>query len=127
MQLELSLAGEIFDAPTCLQVVVTQSWLKHIWLTGKSFDISMHLGIQHILPLWLGDIELMRIFLQHGYQKPEELCSLNCCHTFLHAFWLSDICTGARDSIDTHIWYLVLSLTLPVYLELAPSNAPFRS
>jgi len=100
-----SLAGKILDAPTCLQAVVTQSWLKHISLTVQSFDISVHLGVQHALPLQIGDIELMRVFLQHGYWKPEELCSLNHCCTFLHAFWLSDICTGAGDSIDSQIWY----------------------
>jgi len=67
MRLEIGLVGKIFDAPTCLQAVMTQSWLKHIWLTTQSFDINIHLGIQQVLPLWLGDIEIMRAFLQHGY------------------------------------------------------------
>jgi len=106
MQLEIGLAaGKLFDTPSCLQVVVTCSWLKHIWLTAQSFDITVHLGIQHILPLWSGNINIMRAFLQHGYWKPENLCSLNWCCTFLHAFWLSDICTSMGDSIDSQIWH----------------------
>ncbi len=57
------------------------------------------------MPLHVGDIEIMHVFLQYGYWNPEELCSLNCCCTFLHAFWLLDICTGTGDSIDDHqIW-----------------------
>jgi len=104
MQLKLGLAGELFDAPTCFQVVVTQSWLKQIWLTTQSLNISIHLGIQQLLPPYVGNIEIMHVFLQGGYRNPKELHSLNCCCNFLHAFWLLDICTGTSDSINHQVW-----------------------
>ncbi len=46
MQLELGWAGKLFDAPVCLQHAVTPSWLKHVWLTLQSLDISIHTGLR---------------------------------------------------------------------------------
>jgi len=30
--------------------------------------------------------------------------SLNCCRMHLHAFWLSDLCIGSGELIDTGLW-----------------------
>jgi len=30
--------------------------------------------------------------------------SLNCCRMHLHTFWLSDLCIGSGESIDTGLW-----------------------
>jgi len=78
MHLELGWAGELFDAPVCLQQAVTTSWLKHIWLTTNSFDIRIHTGV-FLPPHRQGDIEIMRLFLQNGYRAPNVLLSLNQC------------------------------------------------
>jgi len=66
MHLELGWASELFDAPVCLQQVVTTSWLKHVWLTSNSCDIHIHTGA-FLPPHWQGDIKIMRLFLQNGY------------------------------------------------------------
>jgi len=99
----IGLASELFDAPVCLQQAVTTSWLKHVWLTSNSFDICIHTGV-YLPPPQQGDLEIMRLFLQNGYQEPDALMSLNRCRMHLHAFWLSDLCIGLGESIDTGLW-----------------------
>jgi len=96
-------AGKLFNTPICLQQAVTTSWLKHIWLMTQSFIIHIHTGFI-LPPTQHGDIEVMRLFLQHGYHKPEVLLSLNCCQMYLHAFLLSDLCIGTGNLIDHGLW-----------------------
>jgi len=78
MHIKLGWAGELLDAPPCLQHLVTSSWLKHIWLTLNSFNIHIHTGV-YLSPPQQGDLEIMRLFLQNGYQEPDVLMSLNQC------------------------------------------------
>jgi len=78
MRLELSWAGEVFDAPIILQHVITPSWIKHVWLTSQSLNIHIHMGI-FCLPPRQGNIEIMQLFLQHGFHEPDTLISLNQC------------------------------------------------
>jgi len=94
MRLELGWAGEVFDAPIIIQHAITPSWIKHVWLTSRSLDICIHMGI-FCLPPRQGDIEIMRLFLQHGFCEPDTLLSLNQCQMYLHAFWVADLCTGS--------------------------------
>jgi len=98
MGLELGQVGESFDAPTSLQDAVTSLWLKHVWLTTQSFDIHIHTGLV-CTPPCQGDIELMRLFLQQGFQDKDTLLSLNCCRMYLHAFWVLDLCNGTGNSL----------------------------
>jgi len=97
MRLELGWVGELFDAPIILQNAITPSWIKHIWLTSQSSDICIHMGI-FCLPPRQDNIEIMRLFLQHSFCEPDTLISLNRCQMYLHAFWVSDLCTGSGDS-----------------------------
>ncbi len=108
MHLELGLAGKLFDAPLVLWEVVTQSWIKHLWLTLQSLDIRIHTGIQDVMPPRVGNIEVMQLFLQHGHWSPEEL-------PYLHAFWISDLCmdlgiTLVPDMALTHSMHFRLEL-----------------
>ncbi len=98
MRLELGWAGELFAAPICLEAMVTPSWLKHVWLTVQSLDISIHTG-SGCPPPRQGDIEIMRLFLQHSIRDADTLLSLNRCCMHLHAFWVSDLCTGTGDAL----------------------------
>jgi len=63
------------------------------------------LGIPDVAPLCQGDIELMRLFLLHGFCQFPELALLNQCQLYLWVFWLSNICTGTGDTVDLHFWY----------------------
>jgi len=103
MCLKLGWAGELLDAPVCLQQVVTPSWLKHVWLTTQSLDICIHTGAA-LSPPRQGDLKIMRLFLQHGYCTPDAFMSLNHCQMHLHAFWLSDLCIGLGGLIDPGMW-----------------------
>jgi len=98
MHLELGWAGELFDVPICLQTLATLSWLKHVWLTLQPLDICLNTGLG-CPPPRQGDIELMRLFLQHGFRDTDMLLSLNRCRMHLHAFWVSDLCTGTGDAL----------------------------
>ncbi len=127
MLLELGWASELFDAPVCLQQVVTMSWLKHIWLISNSFNICMHTGV-FLPPPWQGDLELMRLFLQNGYQEPSMLMSLNHCRMHLHAFWLSNLCIGLGESINTGLWDSHVPCHLPWQWpkSISPSQSNWR-
>jgi len=41
----------------------------------------------------------MRLFLQQGIRDADTLLSLNKCRMHLHAFWVSDLCTGTGDAL----------------------------
>jgi len=76
MCLELGWAGELFDAPICLQAMVTSSWLKHVWLTLQPLDIRITTGLG-CPPPRQGDVEITRLFLQHGFRDTNMLLLLN--------------------------------------------------
>jgi len=104
MQLEAGLTGELFQIPLLLSDLITDSWIKHVWQTLHHLDIVLHLWFPDITIPCQGDIELMRLFLQHGFCTAMELSILNRCRIFLHAFWLSDICNGSGERIKAHVW-----------------------
>jgi len=84
--------------PICLQHIVTPSWLKHVWVTAQSLDICIHTGLG-CPPPRQGNIELMWLFLQQGFWDTDTLLMLNQCRMHLHAFWVSDLCTGTGDAL----------------------------
>ncbi len=45
MRLELGLCGQLFEAPTILQDVITDSWMKHTWLATRQADIHVQINI----------------------------------------------------------------------------------
>jgi len=113
MQLEAGLIGELFQIPLLLCDLITDSWLKHMWQTLHHLDIILHLQFPDITIPCQGNIELMRLFLQHGFHTPTELSILNRCRMFLHAFWLSDICNGSGERIEAHVWTHMQPLNSP--------------
>ncbi len=45
MHLELGLTGQIFEAPMILQDVITETWMKHTWITTRQADIHLAIDI----------------------------------------------------------------------------------
>jgi len=104
MWLEAGLTGELFQLPLLLSNLITDSWIKHMWQTLHHLDIVLHSWFPDITSPHQGDIELIRLFLQHGFHTTTDLSILNRCWMFLHAFWLSDICNGSGERIEAHVW-----------------------
>jgi len=96
MQLEVGYNGEFLAAPLILANNVTNSWLKHIWLSTQEVDVLVLTAFADIPLQRYGDIELMRLFVHTGWQQPN-LHMLNHCRMFLRVFLLSDIVTGSGE------------------------------
>jgi len=45
MRLELGIQGQLFEAPTLLQEVIMESWLKHTWLATRQNHIHLIMDI----------------------------------------------------------------------------------
>jgi len=96
MRLGVGYNGELLAAPLILANNVTNSWLKHIWLSTQEVDVLVLTAFADIPLQRYGDIELMRLFVHTGWQQPN-LHMLNHCRMFLRVFLLSDIVTGSGE------------------------------
>jgi len=125
MRLEVGMSGELFQIPIILVEVITNSWIKHIWMTLCWLNILIQSGFPDLARPWYRDIKLMRLFISHGFCSQSNHKSLNWCWMYLKAFWLSNLCTGSGNCIEAHLWHnpqpLVLNWT---WLQLIqPSNS----
>jgi len=103
MQLETGLVSKPLTTPGIFQPLVTDTWLKRLWLDCLHYQIEIHMDLPQVQPPWSQDIELMRIFVNNGY-RGQELCELNWCRMSLHAIWISDICDGTGSKILADCW-----------------------
>ena len=103
MRLEVGYNGELLAAPLILANNITSSWIKHVWMSTQERGITILTNFTDIALQRQGDIELMRLFVQSGWQQPD-LYTLNQCRMFLQAFNLSDIVDGNGDRILTQFW-----------------------
>jgi len=103
MQLETGIAGELLQTPGNFEPLVTDTWLKRLWLDCLLYQINIYTDIQILRPQRQQDIELMRIFAQYGY-RGQDLGDLNRCRMFLHVIWLSDICDGTGTKVLEDYW-----------------------
>jgi len=58
-QLELGFCGNLFEAPTILESLVTNSWIKNTWIALIEADIHLQVAIADIPYQRQGDIELV--------------------------------------------------------------------
>jgi len=110
MRLELGLCGQLFEAPTILQDVITDSWMEHMWLATWQADIHIQIEIPDFTLSRHGDKELVRSFLQHGFRQPQ-LGALHQCRMYLHVLRLSDITTGTGDRLLMTNWRMYSPIT----------------
>jgi len=71
MHLELRLTGQIFEAPLILQDVITETWMKHTWITTRQANTHLMIDIPDFPLYWQGKKEIVCTFLQHGYKQPQ--------------------------------------------------------
>jgi len=91
MQLKVGYNRELLAAPLILSKNVTNSWIKHVWISTQEAAITISTDFLEIPPQRHGDTEIMRPFIQTGW-KQLELQTLNQCQIFLKFFLLlSDI------------------------------------
>jgi len=114
MQLEMGLAGKVMETPGVFKPVITDTWLKWLWLDCLCYDLHIQMDIQKLQPNCSNDMELMQAFIQHGY-RGQELCDLNWCHMFLQVIWVSDICDGTGKEILMEAWEGQQPMDLPFH------------
>jgi len=103
MQLETGIVGELLQTSGIFAPLVTDTWLKRLWLDCLRYHIEIQTDLPTIPPRRLQDIELMRVFTNNGY-RGQELSDLNRCRMSLHAIWLSDICDGTGTEVLADYW-----------------------
>jgi len=103
MRLEMGYCSELLTAPLILAANMTNSWLKHVWISTQDCQVTLMTNLANYPLQRQGDIELMRLFVQTGW-KPPELTTLNHCRMFLQVFLLSDIVIGLGNSIPAQFW-----------------------
>jgi len=103
MQLETGIAGELLQTPGIFEPLITDTWLKRLWLDCLRYQITVQTDLPQLTPRRLQDIELMQVFVTYGY-RGQDLSDLNRCHMFLHVIWLSDICDGSGTEVLTDYW-----------------------
>jgi len=104
MQLEAGIVEELLRIPLLFHVLITLSWLKHVWQMLQECNICLSCNIATILPPQQGDIKLMCLFTQVGFYSADPLILLNLCWMFHKVFWLLDICNEARGMLDPSFW-----------------------
>ncbi len=103
MRLEVGYNGKLLAAPLILADNVTPSWIKHVWVSTQEAGVTISTDFAEVHLQRQGDIELMKLFVQHGWKQPE-LHMLNQCRMFLQAFLVSDIVSGSGDTITPEYW-----------------------
>jgi len=83
LNFECGIQGEFTEIPIIYQDLVTNSWIKRIWLQCKQVDIHLSTNIHDFSPQHYNDIEITRLFVMNGYGG-KDLSILNHCQMFLH-------------------------------------------
>jgi len=102
-RLEVGLCGQVFQMPTVLQDYMTPTWFMQTWINCRLLDINIMADITDYMRLRKRDREIMRILIKHRLTG-NELAAMNRCQMYLHAIFLSDICTGDGTAIELHHW-----------------------
>jgi len=92
-----------FQMPLDIFPYMTKSWFSQTWYQCWLLHIEIIMDtVDFKWPRW-DDKEIMHIFIQHGI-RGTELASRNRCRMYLHAIYLSDICTRDRKAINSRFW-----------------------
>jgi len=65
------------ESPLAIVTNITDSWVKNLWVQCTCLCIRIYTNLPNFQLPWIGDIEIMQIFLQHGVHT-DELMILNC-------------------------------------------------
>jgi len=103
MQLETGYNGELLAVPLILQDNVTNSWIKHVWVSTQEYRVTILMDFAEYPPQQGGDIKLMQCFVQHGWKQPK-LKVLNQCRLYLKVFLLLDIVLSSSIAISAQFW-----------------------
>jgi len=102
MHLEIGYSGKLLlAAPLCLHDNVTNLWLK--WLSMQECGVTLLTDFADYPPLSHDNVELMQLFVQHGWKQPL-LHAINQCRMYLQVFLLSDTVLGSGEQILPHFW-----------------------
>jgi len=103
MKLKMGLLGELFQTPLIFQDLMTDTWIKWLWVDCIHYGIEIFTNIMDFMVPHSSNIELMRLFVENGYQG-QELVTLNCGCMALRVTWLSDISIGSGRELSKNAW-----------------------
>jgi len=89
--------------PTVLQDYMTSTWFTQTWIHCRLLDIDIMTDISGCERPRKHNREIMQIFIEHGLTGME-LAAMNQCRMYLHAIFLSDICTDNGTAMEKHCW-----------------------
>jgi len=65
MKLETGLSGELFNTPLIFWDLMTETWIKQLWVDCIHYGIKIFTNIMDFPVPHSGDIELMRLFVEN--------------------------------------------------------------
>jgi len=77
-KLEMGLLGELFQTPLIFWDLMTDTWIKWLWVDCIHYGIEIFTDIMDFSVSCSGGIELMWLFVQNGCQG-QDLSTLNQC------------------------------------------------
>jgi len=89
--------------PLAIADYMTSTWFTQTWIHCWMLQIKISTDTQDNMNPQKCDKEIMQIFIQHGITG-HKLAAMNRCWMYLHAIFLSDICTGNGTAINSHYW-----------------------
>jgi len=66
-KLETGLLGELFSTPLIFRDLMTDTWIKQLWVDCVHYGIEIFTNKMDFPVPCSGDIELMRLFVEHGH------------------------------------------------------------
>jgi len=98
--MEVGVMGQVFEAPIALAPAITDSWIKECWLNMAHHDIHVKEDIPDFNMPQAGDGELMLAFMKAGFHN-KDIAILNQCRMYCWVIFISDICTGAGEQVNS--------------------------
>jgi len=121
--LKAGLVGNSANFPDTIQDYITRTWVSEMWGACHQANIQIIGDQPQLEPQRERDTEIMRLFIQQGYRK-NELEVLNQCRMYIHAIFLSDICTATGDALEQSMWQQPAPITSKYEWPMTPQLTP---
>jgi len=102
-KLKTGLSGESFKTPLIFWDLMTDPWIKQLWVDCIHYGIKIFTDIMDFPVPHSSNIELMRLFVENSCWG-QELVTLNQCCMALQVIWLSNICMGSGRELSKNTW-----------------------
>jgi hypothetical protein len=106
---------------------VTHSWLRSLWEKVDKFDVTVKIAPNPIDPPRMGDRWFMRVVIEAGYRRPEELEIINCFQCHQQVIHASDVLDAGGRCLDKKMSIAQTRQGDIVNVEFSNGKAPTRT